>query len=589
MEADFSGYVTKYNVKCSDGRVIKPGAFDAFHGEVLPLVYMHQHKDPAMVLGHVALEDRPDGMWGEVFLNDTPNGKLAKSQVAHGDIRKFSIWANDLVERGFEVLHGSLREVSLVLSGANKEANIIEINPALAHSDNGNYEGGEAIFLIGDIISHSDGDDNDTQEEEDMAEKTVKEIFETLNDEQRQAVEYVVGTIAENLVDETDDEEDEDDDSAVQHDNLGGENMSRNVFEQGTEDNRQKKTLSHDAMATILADGKKLGSLKDAVLAHADDYGIQDIESLFPEVRDLYNPPEWIKRDTGWVGPFLSKVRKLPFAKIRTRFADVREEEARAKGYLKGNLKKEEVFTLLKRTTGPATIYKKQKLDRDDIVDITDFDVVAWIMAEMRFMLEEELARAILVGDGRPEMLNGDINPDKIKDPAGSNDGVGIRSVLHDDDFYSETVEVAAVTEETALDFMDNVVRARRRWKGSGTPTFYTTVDVSTTLLLTRDQLGRRYNETIAGVASQMLVDSIVDVEVMEEEAYANVVGIMFNPADYSIGSTKGGELTSFNDFDIDYNQYKYLLETRLSGALTRWKAALVFVLAEAPEPDPEP
>lgn len=597
MEPDFAGYVTRYNVKCSDGATIKPGAFAHFDGKQVPLVFMHDHKNIENVLGHVALEDRPLGLYGRAFLNGTPNANLARQQVAHGDIDSFSIWANDLVGKGKDILHGALREVSLVLSGANKLAVIDWLNPSIAHDDFANFENEEAVICLSGDIMHGDhlGDEEGDDDVPDDTKKTVKEVLDTFNDEQKEAMAHVVAELLEGArvegpaddesdaesdesqddPDENESDEDTTDDSdvdAVEHDNLEGDHeMTRNVFEQNAGDDTSKKVLAHDAIQTILKDGKKLGSFREGVLAHAEDYGIQDIESLFPEVKDVYNPPEFIKRDTNWVNHVLSKVRKLPFSKIRTRFADIREDEARAKGYMKGNLKKEEVFTLLKRTTAPATIYKKQKLDRDDIIDITDFDVVAWIRAEMRLMLEEELARAILLGDGRPTD-----DEDKIKDPYGATDGVGIRSIVNDDPFYAERVTVTSPTTSTAQAFVDDIVRARRKWKGTGTPTFYTTVDVTSELLLSRDSLDRRYYNTLTELASAMLVDSVVEVEVMEE--YSTVVGIMVNLADYSVGSTRGGELTSFDDFDIDYNQYKYLLETRLSGALTRWKAALVFV-----------
>ena len=601
MEPDFGGYVTKYNVRCSDGATIKPGAFKHFNGKKVPLVYMHDHKTPENVLGHVALEERPDGLYGRAFLNDTPNAKLAREHVQHEDIRQFSIWANDLVGKGKDILHGALREVSLVLSGANKLALIDFINPRIAHSDLGDFEDGEAVIYLGDYLSH---EDSDTEEEDDVADSTtsVKEVLDTLTDEQKDAVaQFVVDVVGGEGVESPDDDDDDDSDNSddsdssdddekdgdnsAQHSDLEGDNeMARNVFEQQTDgDEKTPNALSHDAMNAIFASAKEQGSLKAGILAHAEEYGIKDIESLFPEVRDVNVPPEFLKRDTGWVAGVIAGARKLPFSRVRTRFADIREDEARAKGYMKGNKKKEEVFTLLKRTTSPGTIYKKQKLDRDDIVDITDFDVVAWIRAEMRVMLEEELARAILLGDGRPTD-----HEDKIKDPMGAQDGVGIRSILHDDEFYSEKVEVPVPDTDNAQQFIDNVIRARRKWKGTGTPTFYTTVDVSSELLLARDTLDRRHYSTLQELGSAMLVSSIVEVEVMEE--YSDVVGIMVNMADYSIGSTKGGEITNFDDFDIDYNQYKYLMETRLSGALTRYKAALVFKVAdEAPEPDPTP
>ena len=609
MKPDFAGYVTRYNQLCTDGVTIKPGAFKEYHGKKIPLVWNHSHNEPQNVLGHVALDERPDGVYGRVFLNESPNAKATRDMVLHGDVSSFSIYANQLVKHGMDVLKGKLHEVSVVLSGANSGAFIDYVS--LQHDAAGN-EIVEAILYFDEDITH--GDDLEESEDETKApvdeeveiihndqeetvakatpteegEETVETVLATLTDKQRIAVNYVFSELLND--DEDDDEEfDSEDDEAdvadsddtdeqtpVQHSDTQGETMARNVFD-STEPNETPATvLSHSDVTSIMATAVREGSLKEAVLAHAAANTITNIDSLFPDAKATDTEPQLLKRDGSWVEALWGAVRKTPFAKVKTFIADVTADEARARGYTKGGLKAEEVIALLKRTTSPTTIYKKQKLDRDDIIDITDFDIVVWLKAEMKTMLIEEVARAILIGDGRTAL-----SPDKIKDPAGQTDGVGIRSILNDHVLYAETVYVPEEYADDADLLVDAVVRARKRWKGTGKPSFFSTIDVVADLSTHKDSLGRRVYESDGQLANAMRVSNVVEVEVMEEEE--DLLGIMVNPADYTVGSVKGGELSFFDDFDIDYNQMKYLFETRLSGALHKPKSAVIFKVGTAP------
>ena len=586
MKANFSGYVTRYGVKCSDGVTIRHPAFSDHDGKKVPLVWQHTHENPENVLGHVQLESRPDGIYGYAFLNDSSNGKLVGDLVLHKDVSSFSIWANSLVKKGQDVLHGAIKEVSLVLAGANSGAYIDYIS--VEHSDGSDVENAEAIMYVsGEIIGeesenpeikHAEPEVEEKMEKETKTEekpkeeKTVQDVLDSLDEEQRKAVEFVISQlIDEDEEDDSDEETNEkniNDKEIVKHDDLEGENMTRNVFDQKNAP-ENTNTISHDDLKKIVDNAKKVGSLKDAFLSHAVEYGIEDIDVLFPDAVAV--SPEMLKRDTSWVGEVIRGVKKSPFARVKSVIADVTADEARARGYVTGALKTEEVFNLLKRTTSPTTVYKKQKLDRDDILDITDLDVVVWLKSEMRIMLDEEIARAILVGDGRSS-----ISPDKIKDPEGQIDGVGIRSIYKDHELYSVTVPVGTAMESDPDALVDAIVRARKKWRGSGVPSFYTKIDVVADLLVAKDTLGRRYYATEAELAGAMRVDRIVEVEVMEE--YSDLVGILVNLADYTLGANKGGEVSFFDNFDIDYNQYKYLYETRLSGALTKPKSAIVFV-----------
>ena len=555
---DFSGWATCPNLKCSDGRTIMNDAFKHHDGDIVPLVWNHQHNDPNNILGKALLHSRDGGLYAYCQFNDTEQGMNAKMLVEHGDISALSIYANELkhnASRG--VTHGNVREVSLVLAGANPGAFIDSIMKHGEESDD------EAIIYTDEPIEiyHADEEKGKSKEETEVAEekkaesgKTVAEIIESMNEEQKTVMYGMIGEALKH-VDEK--EEDDSDENTDEEEN----EVKHNVFD--NED--QKDVLSHSDMQAIFADAKRHGSLKESVLAH----GIEDIETLFPEPKSMNNPPEWINREMGWVKNVMGAVHHTPFSRIKSMFADLTEDDARAKGYIKGNFKKEQVFGLMKRTTTPTTIYKKQKLDRDDVIDITDFDVVAWLKSEMRMMLEEELARAILVGDGRPSSSD-----DKINE-------LNIRPIWTDDDFYTIkkkiSVSANATEDQKAKAFIRACVKSRKEYKGSGNPTLYTTEDVLTDLLLLEDSTGRVIYETEDKLRSALRVSAIVTVPVMEglkrtdgESNELNLMGIIVNLNDYNVGADKGGAVNMFDDFDIDYNAQKYLIETRCSGALIK-------------------
>ena len=564
MNFDFSGYATKNNLKCSDGRTILRDAFKDNDGQKVPLVWQHLHNEPINVLGHALLENREDGVYAYCVLNDSSSGKNARILVEHGDISSLSIYANNLVQKGSSVVHGVIREVSLVLTGANPGA-LID-NLAFEHSDGSEtLDESEAIIYSGfdilvDSIGHADKEG-----------KTIEDVFNTLNEEQKTVVYAMLAYALEDVEDDEDDENNEE----VKHSEKGGNIVKKNVFE-GSEE-KSKNVLSHSQMVEIFEDAQRTGSLKESFLAHIATYGIDPIEDLFPEARTITPTPELIKRDTEWVAGVISGTRHSPFSRIKSTAANITADEARALGYVKGALKKEEIVRILKRTTTPTTIYKKQKLDRDDIIDITDFDVVAWLKAEMRIMLDEEIARAVLIGDGRP--VDGD--DDKINEEC-------IRPIYTDDDLYSHHVKLTS--EKTVEDLIDEILRARKEYKGSGNPAMYIDTDTLTDMLLLKDITGRRIFRTVSELAAELRVSKIVEVPVMEdqtrlddEEDTLQLKAIIVNLSDYVIGADKGGSINMFDDFDIDYNQYKYLMETRISGALIRPKSALVIeqVVAE--------
>ena len=557
MDYDFSGWATKANLKCSDGRVIMKDAFRDNDGKTVPLVWNHQHNDVNEVLGHAMLENRDDGVYAYCSFNDSDSGQTAKELVKHGDVNSLSIYANQLKQKSNQVIHGNIREVSLVLAGANPGAFIDSI---IMHGEESDEEAVIYNDAEGLELSHADKPEQ-IKEEPKMAdkpaeEKTVKDVFDTLTEEQKTVVYAIIGQALEDagVGDETDDEEEPD--------------MKHNVFDQDAY--QEENVLSHDAMETIINDGKRYGSLKESFLAHAGDYGIDNIDYLFPDAQTMNNTPEFIQRDMGWVSTVMNGVHHTPFSRIKSVFADITEDEARARGYMKGKLKKEEVFSLLKRTTNPTTIYKKQKLDRDDVIDITDFDVVAWLKSEMRMMLDEEIARAILIGDGRLSSSD-----DKINE-------TNIRPIYNDAELYTiqakVTVASTATDDDKAKAVIKAAVKARKDYKGSGNPTFFTTEDFLTDALLLEDTLGHRMYKTAAEVASAMRVSNIVTVPVMEGQkgvGNGDLIGIIVNLNDYNVGADKGGAVNMFDDFDIDYNQQKYLIETRCSGALTKPKSAI--------------
>jgi hypothetical protein len=606
MEANFSGWATKANLKCTDGRTIRPDAFKDQDKVTVPLVWQHGHNSPENVLGHAVLYNRPEGVWTEGFFNDTKAGQAARALVEHGDVKALSIFANQLVEKSKQVLHGVIREVSLCLAGANPGAFIT--NVSIRHSD-GDVEDLDdaAIISAWELpLVHSDREEYD-EEELELAHATLQDVYDSLNEEQVKLLQYMIGTAVEQAQagsakhSDTDGEDpagDPDEDENLEHQE-GNNGMTRNVFEtygqgggqqggQGGGELRHGISISRDDVRSIVHDAlNHTGSLKKSMLAYAEkhlEHGINDIELLFPEAKTLENTPQWNKRRTEWVAGVLGGVSKSPFAKVKSIVADITQDKARALGYITGNYKKEEWFDLSSRSTGPTTVYKKQKLDRDTIIDITDLDVVAWMKGEMRLMLEEEIARAILIGDGRdPEDPDnaGQPNPDKIKDPAAAASGDGIRSILHENELYATTTYVQIGTGSNPYQAaIDQVQLDMEYYKGTGSPTLYATRRNITRMLQTKDGMGRRLYRNRDDLASELGVGSIVEVEVMDQEP--DVLGIVVNLADYNVGTDKGGEVNFFDDFDIDYNQYKYLGETRLSGALVKIKSALIIKIADA-------
>lgn len=580
MKYDFSGWATRNNIKCSDGRTILRDAFKHNDGQTVPLVWNHQHNESANVLGHAVLENREEGVYAYCTFNDTEAGKNAKILVEHGDVTALSIYANQLKQNGSNVMHGTIREVSLVLAGANPGAFIDSI---IRH---GEFCEDEAVIYTGENLTLEHADQKPSNKEDKAGEdnkgdgkvegkdqKTIKDVVDSMSEEQKNVLYALVGQalegkeMAQSAIEENNNIED------------GGEQeMKHNVFEGKETDN--KNVLSHDAMETIFKDAKRYGSLKESFLAHAETYGIKDIEWLFPDAKNVNMPPDFIKRDDSYVQKVMRGVHHVPFSRIKSMHADITADQARAKGYIKGKLKKEEVFTLLKRTTVPTTIYKKQKLDRDDVIDITDFDVVAWLKMEMRMMLDEEIARAILVGDGR---LSSD--DDKINEMC-------IRPIATDADLYCVKAKVsvgaAATEDEIAKAFIRTVIKSRKEYKGSGSPTLFTTEDILTNCLLLEDKNGRIIYDTVEKLATALRVKEIVTVEVMEgaktkvEEQEKPLMALMVNLVDYYVGADKGGAVNMFDDFDIDYNQQKYLMETRCSGALVKPYSAIAVALDKA-------
>jgi hypothetical protein len=606
---DFSGYVTKYGIRCSDGRTIVPPAFQHQDGAKIPLVWQHQHNSPENVLGHLVLQHRSDGVWCDGFFNGTKWGQQAKQLVIHDDIKALSIHANRLQQRGSDVLHGQITEGSLVLSGANPGAFIANVN--IEHGDGSVSElEGEVIIYSGEELVHAgstatmpkkvvppkggmpepkgpkptadnpdpDGDgDNDLFDPEDGGlgpDASVEDVLNTLTDEQKQVVFGLIGAaLQQDDTEEGDAEHSDDTDdpaSTITHHQKGDDNPvnTRNVFDQASEPGIKTvpgTTLSHSDMQEIFGMARKDGSLKSAVDEWALAHGIDDISTLFPYDQAVTDTPEFIARRTEWVNGVLTGVRRTPFSRIRSWTADITFQEARAKGYIKGNLKKEEFIKIARRITTAQTIYKKQKLDRDDILDITEFDVVNWLQTEMRLMLDEELARAILIGDGR------DVDdPDKI-------DTANVRPIYGDDEMYVTPVYVASSAIATSADaIVDGVVNAFRFYRGSGSPTLYTTRIWLAKMLLIKDTLGRRIYPTTQELAAALGVKDIIACEALE--ASPELIGLVVNLQDYTVGADKGGEVNMFDFFDIDFNTFKYLMETRVSGAMTKYRGALSII-----------
>ena len=581
---DFSGWATRNDLKCSDGRTIRRDAFKDCDGKTVPLVWNHNHNDPNNILGQVLLKNRPEGVYAYGKFNDTESGKVAKLLVNHGDISSLSIMANQLKQNGGDVLHGVIREVSLVLAGANPGA---FIDTVVEHSDDSDET---AIIFTGEYLEFEHGEDleeGDTKvakeeiKEEKVEEKithadedsktddsaeTVADVFNTLTDKQKRVVYALIGEALTSAdgEDDTTDETTTEEESEVKH----------NVFDKDTEIREDENVLSHEAQMEIIGDAKRYGSMKESALAH----GIDDIEWLFPDYKELNNPPTFIQRDMEWVSKVMNVARHSPFSRIKTTFADLTEDEARARGYIKGKMKKEEFFSLMKRTTDPQTVYKKQKMDRDDVIDITSFDVISWLKSEMRMMLNEEIARAILVGDGR--LASED---DKIHESH-------IRPIWKDEDVFTIKSRVtptgtgasgAVTDDDKAKAFIRAAIKARKDYKGSGNPVLFTTEDMLTNMLLLTDEIGRDLYTSQAQLATKLRVREIITVPVMENQTRTSgsdeleLMGIIVNMADYNIGADRGGAINMFEDFDINYNQQLYLIETRCSGALVKPYSAI--------------
>ena len=610
---DFCGWASKNDLLCSDGRTIRRGAFASDDGKKVPMVYQHQHTSIDNVLGHAILENRDEGMYAYCYLNESDTGKMAKELVRHGDICAMSIYANKLKQIGNDVVHGEIKEVSLVLAAANPGAAIESV--VLEHSDGSTEE--EAIIYSGEdtqykILSHAEtptqtssdktvndilngmseakknvlyymlakvsetdeeAEDDDVIEDSDIRHadvsggRTIQDIFDTFTSDEKKVAFYLIGKAIEESgsmeqsdIPNIDDESEEND------------TMKHNVFENNQIEN-DETVLSHAEIEEIFRDTKQYGTLKNSALAH----GVTNIEYLFPDAKTVTPTPELIKRNDDWVSKVMGSVHRTPFSRIKSTAANLTEEDARAKGYMKGKLKKDEVFSLLKRTTEPTTIYKKQKLDRDDVVDITDFDVVAWIKSEMRMMLNEEIARAILIGDGRLTSSDDKIPEDHI------------RPVAFDSELYTVPIEVTVAAQATDDDkakaIIRSIIKGRKEYKGSGNPVMYTTEDVLTDMLLMEDKMGRVVYDSVTKLATALRVSEIVTVPVMEglKDSENNaVIAVIVNLADYNVGADRGGEVNMFDDFDIDYNAMKYLIETRCSGALTKPYSALAVKLKTA-------
>lgn len=556
---DFGGYATKVNLTCADGRVILPDAFKHMDGQTVPLVWQHMHNDPTNIVGHAILEHRADGVYAYGIFNETETGKNAKMLVEHGDITALSIHANQLKQKGSSVIHGIIREVSLVLAGANPGA-LID-NLSIQHGDDFQTDDTEAIIYTGEKLMFEE------LEHAEGGEETVSDIFNTLTDKQK---DVVYAMLAHAL--EGDDGEDGEDDDTVEHSDQGGEIMKKNVFEK--ENEVKGGTLTHAQFGTIMADAQKLGSFKDAVLMHAVDYGIENIDYLFPDAQSLKRDPEWLQRETGWVSTVLAGISKSPFSRVKSMFADMDIATARAKGYITGAEKKETYFKMSKRVTTPTTIYVKQKLDRDDIIDVVDFDAVAMVRFQLRTLLDEELAMAALLGDGRD-----------VADPYKINEE-NIRPIWTEDDLFCIKETVSSKTDYAKM--IKDISLNHKNYKGSGSPVLFTTADVHTNMLWVEDNNGRRIYESDATLCAALRVSAIVEVPHMEgknrtvEGKVRDLIAIKVNLKDYNFGADKGGQIATFDDFDIDFNQYKYLMETRCSGALVKAKSAQVFEFVNA-------
>lgn len=596
MKSDFSGYATKNDIRCSDGRVIRNGAFEDCDGDTVPLVFQHDHSSPSNLLGNVVLENRNDGVYCYGFFNDSEEAQNAKEAVRHGDINALSIYANHVKQNGNDVIHGSIKEVSLVLAGANPGAFID--NVTIAHGDSVDELEDEVIIYNDETIAHGelagdpsnvfdfgevehadeedDRDDMSDDTDDDDDEDDVATVIDSLTPKQKEVVYGLVGLALQEGTEEADDSSDDTNDKPVEHSADEGDTM--NIFDKNKSATfAADATISHEDQTAFLkaAETDSSGSFKRFAIAHAQDYGIKSIDILFPDAKAVRNEPDLYKRDTEWVATVLSGTHHVPFSRIKTLWADITEDDARAKGFTldrnNNHRKMDEVIKVAKRQTTPTTIYKKQKLDRDDILDITDFQVVNWLMREMRIMLDEEIARAILIGDGREVSAEDHINTESI------------RPIVSEDDLY--VIHSKGTAEETSMQLVDRIRLSKVGYMGSGELTAFMTPALHAQLMIQRDQMGHRLYDTDASLASELGVSRIIEVPIMEnfKDEEGNLVqAILVNLRDYSCGTDRGGEITSFDDFDIDYNQQKYLMETRMSGALTKPKSAIV--IEQAPK-----
>ena len=596
MKSDFSGYATKNDIRCSDGRVIRNGAFEDCDGDTVPLVFQHDHSSPSNLLGNVVLENRNDGVYCYGFFNDSEEAQNAKEAVRHGDINALSIYANHVKQNGNDVIHGSIKEVSLVLAGANPGAFID--NVTIAHGDSVDELEDEVIIYNDETIAHGelagdpsnvfdfgevehadeedDRDDMSDDTDDDDDEDDVATVIDSLTPKQKEVVYGLVGLALQEGTEEADDSSDDTNDKPVEHSADEGDTM--NIFDKNKSATfTADATISHEDQTAFLkaAETDASGSFKRFAIAHAQDYGIKNIDTLFPDAKAVRNEPDLYKRDTEWVATVLSGTHHVPFSRIKTLWADITEDDARAKGFTldrdNNHRKMDEIIKVAKRQTTPTTIYKKQKLDRDDILDITDFQVVNWLMREMRIMLDEEIARAILIGDGREVSAEDHINTESI------------RPIVSEDDLY--VIHSKGNADETSMQLVDRIRLSKVGYMGSGELTAFMTPALHAQLMIQRDQMGHRLYDTDASLASELGVSRIIEVPIMEnfKDAKGNLVqAILVNLRDYSCGTDRGGEITSFDDFDIDYNQQKYLMETRMSGALTKPKSAIV--IEQAPK-----
>lgn len=596
MKSDFSGYATKNDIRCSDGRVIRNGAFEDCDGDTVPLVFQHDHSSPSNLLGNVVLENRNDGVYCYGFFNDSEEAQNAKEAVRHGDINALSIYANHVKQNGNDVIHGSIKEVSLVLAGANPGAFID--NVTIAHGDSVDELEDEVIIYNDETIAHGelagdpsnvfdfgevehadeedDRDDMSDDTDDDDDEEDVATVIDSLTPKQKEVVYGLVGLALQEGTEEADDSSDDTNDKPVEHSADEGDTM--NIFDKNKSATfAADATISHEDQTAFLkaAETDSSGSFKRFAIAHAQDYGIKNIDILFPDAKAVRNEPDLYKRDTEWVATVLSGTHHVPFSRIKTLWADITEDDARAKGFTldrnDNHRKMDEIIKVAKRQTTPTTIYKKQKLDRDDILDITDFQVVNWLMREMRIMLDEEIARAILIGDGRDVSAEDHINTESI------------RPIVSEDDLY--VIHSKGTAEETSMQLVDRIRLSKVGYMGSGELTAFMTPALHAQLMIQRDQMGHRLYDTDASLASELGVSRIIEVPIMEnfKDEEGNLVqAILVNLRDYSCGTDRGGEITSFDDFDIDYNQQKYLMETRMSGALTKPKSAIV--IEQAPK-----